>query len=106
MRLYYKSNGQGYAFCIALHKLVGRRKAAFENSLFVLPRERQTYIITSTNIGSGHVVATTVQWTVVSESPSSYAAKASSKLACGFAKPSSRLEAGYSNCTKGPFTAH
>lgn len=28
------------------------------------------------NIGSDHEVVTTVQWTVVSESPSSYAAKA------------------------------
>ena len=50
----------------------------------VLPHLRQTYIITRHIIGSDHVVVTTVQWTVVSESPSSYVAKACSKLACDF----------------------
>ena len=34
----------------------------------------------TTNIGSGHIVATTVRWTVGSDSPSSYAAKACSAI--------------------------
>ena len=41
----------------------------------------------TTNIGSGHIVATTVRWTVVSDSPSSCAAKACSTISCGFAAP-------------------
>ncbi len=42
------------------------------------------YKITRHIIGSDHVVVTTVRWTVVSESPSSYAAKACNTLVCGF----------------------
>ena len=30
-------------------KMAGRNKTAYENTRFVLPRERQMYIITSTN---------------------------------------------------------
>ena len=45
------------------HSVCGGRASDIFNSSF------------ATNIGSGHIVATTVRWTVVSDSPSSCAAK-------------------------------
>ncbi len=50
------------------HSVCGGRASDIFNSSF------------ATNIGNGHIVATTVRWTVVSDSPSSYAAKACSAI--------------------------